>query len=219
MSSRISSGCMYMYEAAQVITIDAVSQYHPVIGLGQDGMNNGVTYLAHATGSITDTEDNGSTLLRCTDVGHNLTTGQKIALTGMGDVAHAGFTSVTVITADVFDCDNISWNSDSDTGTWTRGSSLTVGTGHGGIYVITFSASILSAANNKNYRFEFVKNVTPEDTIAVERKIAVLNDLGSISTGGLTKLVGGDVIWVSVKGTTDATNLSIEHMNVHMVRL
>jgi hypothetical protein len=218
MTHRKPACSLFAYEASQLITIDGVNQYHAVIGLSEGSCNGGVTYTASATGSITDTEDNSGTL-RCTDVGHGLTTGQYVTLTGMGDAAHAGITAVTVISVDVFDCDDIAYNSIDDTGTWSRGSSMTVNTGRGGMYLLTYSSSLLSAGINKNYRFELYKNTSPLDEFASERKIAVASDLGVIGASGLRILTGGDVVWMATKCTTDDSNLTIEHANVHIVRL
>lgn len=218
MSVRKSSGCMYMYEAAEPVVIDAQDQYHAVQGFQPNGCNDGVTFLASATGSVTDTANNGG-VLRCTDAGHGLSTGQYITLTGMGDAAHVGSSRVTVIDVDTFDCDNIVYNSIGDTGTWIRGSSLTINTGHGGTYQIGYSFSMYSVANNRNVRVEVVKNVTDLDEMASERKIAVLNDLGVLSSGNLVGLVGGDTVWMQLKNTTAATDFAIEHANFSMHKL
>lgn len=209
-------GGMYMYDATQVISIDAVDQYHALIGFSVCSDILGMTFTASATGAITDTANNGGTL-RCTDVGHNLTTGQYVALTGMGDASHVGSTRVTVIDVDTFDCDDISYSSDDDTGSWQRGSYITVD--NDGVYSVSFSASILSAGNNKNYKIEVVKNNTDLDEIAVERKIAVANDLGALSSSGIVSASAGDVFWLQTKCTTDDTNVTIEHANLNIVRI
>lgn len=211
-------GCEYAYEAGEVIIIDAANQYHGITGLIQDGCNVNTEYLASAVGSITNTADN-ATVLRCTDVAHGLSTGQYISLTGMGDAAHVGLSQVTVVDVDTFDCDDITYNSSGDTGSWTRGASLSIDQGRGGFFGVTFTTSLLSAGVNKNYRFEIAKNATMIDTIVAERRISVANDLGNMSSSGTIQARGGDVIWVLVKNTTDATNLTIEHMNLHMTRV
>jgi hypothetical protein len=209
---------MFAYEASELITIDAANQYQGVTGLAEGTCDGAASFLASATGAITDTANNGGTL-RCTDVGHGLTTGQYIALHGMGDAAHVGVTGVTVIDVDTFDCDDITYNSASDTGNWSRGSSMTVVSGAGGTYMLTFSASVTSAGTLKNYKFELVKNTTSLDEFAAESKVAVGGDLEPITCGGAVHLTAGDVIWLQVMGTTDASNLTIEHANVHMVRV
>lgn len=211
-------GSMYMYEATKTITINATDEYHGVEGFGAGTQISGTTFLASANGVITSTANNGG-VLRCTDAGHGLTTGQYIALNGMGDALHVGTTRVTVIDASTFDCDDIAYNSAADTGFWQRGSSISIDSGFGGTYVITFSMSILSVANNKNYKFEMVKNTTDLDEFAAERKIAIQNDLGNMGASGIVSLAAGDVIWQKVENRTDSSNLVIEHANVHMFKL
>jgi len=211
-------GCEYAYEAAEAIVINGANQYHGVSGLQQDGCNLGTTFLASATGAVTDTADNAS-ILRCTSVAHGLATGQYLSLTGPGDAAHAGLTRVTVISVDLFDCDDIAYSSAEDTKTWTRGASIKIDVGRGGFFWVSFSTSLLSAGVNKNYKFEVAKNAVEQDTIVSERKISVSNDLGSMSSGGTIKLSSNDTVWMIVKNTTDSTNLTIEHMNLHLARV
>lgn len=211
-------GSMYIYDSTIAIVINVVDEYHGVKGFSVGAANNGFTFLASATGSITNTADNGSGKLRCTDVAHGLLTGQYITLTGMGDTAHNRVTRVTKIDADTFDCDDISFNSGADTGTWDRGSSLTVNTDQAGTYHVSFSCSVSSAGNNKNYKFECYKNTTPLDEFAAERMIAVLNDLGNLASSGTVALVAGDVLWLAVANTTDATNLTVKHASLNALR-
>lgn len=214
----VKIGSMFMYEATEEIVIDTVGEYQAVTGFSVGENNTGFTFLESATGVITDTETSGG-LLRCTDVGHGLSTGQYISLHGMGDVVHSDHTRVTVITEDVFDCDNISYNSDDDTGNWTRGSSLTVDAGGDGFYTPRFGGSIFCDGSNKNYRIELAKNLVHLDEFVAERKISIQNDLGQIANGGPVYLVVGDVVWMQVKGTTDNTDITFEHANVSLTRI
>ena len=208
---------MVMYEDAQLITIDDQDQYHGVVGYSASVINDGVTFLASDTGAITDTANNGG-VLRCTSATHNLTTGQYVTLTGMGDAAHVGITRVTVIDPNTFDCDDITYNSDDDTGTWTRGSSLTVDTGHGGLYKISFSASMSSVAVSQIVKIEIYINATETDEIVSERKIATGGDLGALGSLGYAHLTGGDIVWLAIMNKSSGGNFTIEHSNVSIAR-
>jgi len=209
-------GSMYLYNATQTVTINTASVYHAVIGLLEGSVDGAFTYLASATGAITDTADNSGTL-RCTDVGHGLTTGQIVTLNGMGDAAHNGVTAVTVITEDVFDCDDITYNSASDTGSWQRGSSLTVNPGFGGHYSGGFSVSGNIGTANKNIKIEVYGNTTAFDEFAAERVFSVTG-YGVMASGGIGFLVPGDIIWVAIENTTDTTDFVIRHMNLHLAK-
>ncbi|MCP4568557.1 MAG: hypothetical protein GY841_13350, partial [FCB group bacterium] len=167
---------------------------------------------------ITDTDDNGG-VLQCTDVAHGLTTGQYITLHGMADAAHDGETRVTVVSVDVFDCDDIAHNSDSDTGNWSRGSSLTVDSGGAGNYHISYSASVRAGDNGKRFKLEIVKNTTHLDEFATWRKIANGNDVGNLAASGIVTLVEGDTIWAHTKNTDDDADLIIDYANVNAVRI
>jgi len=219
MATKRSVGNMYMYDAAQLITIDAANQYHALTGFSAGAtVDSGLVFSASLTGSITNTAD-GSPELRCTSVSHGLSTGMYVTLTGMGDAAHVGVTRVTVVTPDVFDCDDIAYNSVSDTGTWTKGSAFTVQSGHGGVYLTHFTASISSAGANKDYKIEVYKNAVAVDEIATERNLATATDLGVVFASGPVLLSGGDVIWLATNNTTDSTNLTIQHANLNVHRV
>jgi hypothetical protein len=209
---------MYLYDASAVQTINAVNQYHGVIGFSEGSCTDGTTFLASSTGAITNTANNGG-VLRCTDATHGLTTGQYVTLNGMGDSAHVGTTRVTVIDTDTFDCDNITYNSAADTGSWQRGSSITVNTGYQGNYDVSLTTSYLSAGALKDYKFEIVKNATHIDEIAFERKIGTASDLGSASAGGILSLAAGDTVWIVIEGTSDTTNATLVHANMHFSKI
>ncbi|MFC1806466.1 hypothetical protein ACFL09_05745 [Planctomycetota bacterium] len=210
-------GSMFAYEATLTTTIEAQGQYYAIQGFTVGSVVQGTTFKDGSNGVITDTASNGA-LLRVTDVGHGLDTGDYVTLNGMGDALHVASTRVTSISADVFDCDNINWNSDNDTGFWQRGSTLTVDTGFGGKYAVTWSVSCYSVGVNKNYKFEMVKNNTDLDEFASERKIAVASDLGSLGAGGEVSLVAGDKVWLQMQSTDSNSDLTIRHGNVHISR-
>jgi hypothetical protein len=205
---------MYLYNSAVEQVISTVDEYHAVVGLLQNSCDVGTTFLSSATGAITDTANNGG-VLRCTDAGHGLSTGQYLTVVGMADAAHNGITRVTVIDVDTFDCDNIVYNSDSDTGNWLRGTSITIDDGYQNTVAVDFSASITSVGNLKNYKFEIFKNIVEQNEYVAERKIGTASDLGTVSAGGVVSLVPGDTIWWAVMNTVDAVNYVIKHCNVH----
>lgn len=205
---------MYMYEASELITINTANVYHAVTGFSEGSVDSAATFTASATGSITDTADNGG-VLRCTDAAHGLTTGQFITLNGMGDAAHNGVTEVTVIDSDTFDAEDITYNSDNDTGEWQRGSSVTIKSGFGGAFNGGFSITGAAAAANKNFKFEVYGGTTPFDEFAVEALFPNSN-YNNVSSGGIGNLPAGTVMWVAVKNTTDTANITIEHANLHM---
>ena len=214
--NRAAEGSMYMYEAAQTITINTKDVYHAVIGASAGSHEIGFTFLASATGEITDTENNGG-VLRCTNKlpTHGLTTGQFITLNGMGDALHNGVTGVTVIDQNTFDCDDIAYNSIDDTGSWQRGSSLTIDAGYGGTYTGGYSITGKVASANKNFKAEVYAGTTAFDEFATERLFGNTG-FGVAASGGIGKLPAGSVLWVAVQNTTDTTNLVIEHMNLHL---
>ncbi len=215
MSFRMKGGAsMYMYEASQLITINTANVYHAVTGFSAGSVNSAATFLGSATGSITDTADNGSGILRCTDAGHGLTSGQYITINGMGDAAHNGITGVTVINENTFDADDISYNSDDDTGEWQRGSSLAIKDGFGGSFGVGFAISATAAVANKQFKFEIYGNATPLDEFAVEA-LFPNTTINSVGSTGLGNLMPGTILWLAVENTIDTANITIEHANLN----
>ena len=207
-----TEGSMYIYDSAVATDINTTSVYHALRGFSAGSILDGITFGAGSTGAITDTASNGG-VLRCTDVGHGLTTGDYLTLTGMGDALHDGTTQVTVIGVDTFDCDDISWNSDADTGTWYQGSYLEIDEGNGGSFHVTWGMSASVAVANKTFKFELVKNTTDLDEFAAERKFGS-TDLGVLGGSGQAELSEGDRLWMQVKNTSDTTNFTIKHANM-----
>lgn len=205
---------MYLYNATNTVTINTTNAYHAVTGLLEGSVDGAFTYLASSTGSITSTANNGG-VLRCTDATHGLTTGQVVTLNGMGDAAHNGVTHVTVIDLNTFDCDDIAYSSAADTGSWQRGSSLTLNDGYGGHYNSDFSVTGNVGSANKNLKVEIYKNISAFDEFAVERAFSITG-YGNMSSGGVGFLVPGDIIWMAVENTTDTTDFVIRHANLHL---
>ena len=215
-----SYGGMFLYDSVTAITITAGQQYHAVNLFGVSALVNGLTYGSGSSGAITDTADNGG-VLRCTDATHGLTTGDYVCLHNMADAAHVGITQVTVIDPNTFDCDDITYNSDSDTGNWTMGDYLEVDAGSEGLYQVAWGASALSPdASNKTFKIELCVNTTEKDEIARERKIAIQNDIGVLGGTGLIQLVSGDRIYMIVQNTeADTSDISFKHANMSIFRI
>jgi len=214
MGQRNEKSSMYLYEASATQTINTTNVYHAITGLLEGSVNGATSYKASLSGSISLTANNGG-VLRCTDVGHGLDTGDYITLNGMGDAAHNGITRVTVIDTDVFDCDDIAYSSSADTGSWQRGASMTINYGYGGIYNISFSITGSVGAANKNIKVEAYKNITPLDEFAIERLFGNTG-YGNAGSTGVALLTSGDVLWLASENTTDAADWTIRHANINI---
>jgi hypothetical protein len=212
---------MFLYNSATSVTITAGQQYHAVGVFGAQSDLEGLSFGAGSTGAITSTADNGG-VLRCTDATHGLSTGDYICLHNMGDAAHVGKTAVTVIDVDTFDCDNITYNSAADTGSWSQGDYLQVLPGASGHWEIGWSASMSSPdAANKTFKLECVHNVTDIDEGATQRKFGIQNDVGVVaSASSILEMVAGDRAWMQVQNVeVDTSDVSFLHAHMFMVRI
>lgn len=212
-----TSGCLFLYDSSVLQTISAANTYHAVTGMGENSCTEGVTYIDSLVGVVTSTADNGG-ILRCTDVGHGLDTGNYLTLVGMGNSSHDGVTRVTVVDLDTFDCDDISYSSSGDSGNWRRGSAIVISENYQNRLGLDWSASFTASSNNKNFQIECFKNTTELNEIVAERKVGTGGDLGNASSGGIVDVSSGDVVWFAIKNTTDTTDCTIKHCNLHIHR-
>lgn len=175
------------------------------------------TFVPSANGVITDTANNSGTL-RITDVAHGLSTGDIITINGLATAAQNGTTAITKINNDTFDCDDISYATASETGTWQMGSYLLVPTGGAGSYLISVSSSATPAGTNKTFLIQLCINTAAQVDVKVERKFGAA-DIGSMSMVGLVTLADADRVWVSVTGLTDGTDVTLKHANLLLHRI
>lgn len=210
---------MYIYGGASTTFIDTVQRYHLARGFAQGTLNKW-TFDAGSYGSIIDTANNGSGKLRITtSTDHTLTTGCIVSITGLATNSQNAVTRVTVINSTTFDCDDISYSSPDEVGTFNRGSSLIAGVGAAGVYHVCFSASVTSFGNNKKYNWEIIQNVTERDNISITRMIATGTDEGAVGASGLLTIAEGDIITLAVEGLTDTTDLTFINTNVNLHKI
>ncbi len=187
-------------------TIDTQNEWHafstPATGL----TSSNVDVDQGSTGAITNTADNGG-VLRCTDVDHGLVSGDFVTLTGMGDAAHDGVTQITVINADTFDCDDIAWSSNADTGTWHHGSHIVPL--RRGAYRVDYSFSVSSVAVNQVFDFVVFKNTSTVSGTQIQRKFSAGGDVGALAGTGVVFLEKDDHLFFAVRNTTGTGNVTI----------
>ena len=175
------------------------------------------TFVASKNGVITDTANN-STVLRITDVTHGLTTGDIVTINGLATASQNGTTAITKITDDTFDCDNLTFATIDETGTWQMGSYLLVPTGGAGTYLALVSSSSTPGGTNLTYLLQLCINITAQVDAKVERKFGAA-DIGSMSISGLITLSDADRIWLSVTGIATATAITFKHANLAIHRI
>lgn len=208
-------GEMFMYEESQAVTINvSTAQYHGVVGFSQGTIDGWTMGSAGLTGTGNITTAAGGTAININDGTHGLVTGDVVAVQS---ASHSGSKVITKINNDNFTVP-ISYSGD-ETGYWQMGGYLLAGADAAGDYELEFSVSGQSASNSKEFQWELNHNLTAIDTVVAQRKHTV-TDMGSYASGGVVAdVAAGDIIWLSVKNITDATNFTIRHVNVNIVRI
>ena len=205
----------YITANTTAVTITDVNKSVALEGFSSSHLQD-FTFGSSANGEITDTADN--TVLRITDVAHGLITGDIVTINGLATAAQNATTAITKINNDTFDCDNISYASSAETGTWQMGSYLLTPTGGAGTYLATMSSSATSAGTNRTFLIQLCVNITAQADMKVERKFAA-SDIGSIGMVGLITLADANRVWLSVEGLTDGTDITFKHANLALHRV
>ncbi|HEB28221.1 MAG TPA: hypothetical protein ENI05_10665 [Porticoccus sp.] len=175
------------------------------------------TFVAGANGVITDTANNGG-LLRITDVAHGRVTGDILSINGLATASQNGITVITRIDDDTFDCQNITFATIDETGTWQMGAYLLTPAGGAGDYRIQFTSTVLSASANKTYTIQAMIGTAADDGLFAEVRLAS-SDVSGMGFGGIHTLAVADRIWICVNGLTDGTNLTLKHFNLSINRI
>ena len=178
---------------------------------------NAFTVVSSKNGVITDTESNGG-VLRITDATHGLVDGDIVTITNLATPAQNGITAITKITNDIFDCDDISWVTDAETGTWEMGSYLLVPAGHSGDYLILLHASATAAGVGKVFLVQLYVDTTAQADAKTERKYTAA-DIGAIGFMAILPLATGERLWIAVTNLTDGTDITIKHGNLSVHRI
>lgn len=208
---------MTIHDNSTALVINSVNKEHAVRLFLAGDLSTAWTFNAGSTGAITDTADNAGTL-RITDVAHGLVTGDIITVTGLTTASQNDVTAVTKIDDDTLDCDDITFATASETGTWDQGSYFLAGVGAGGKYLIDFATSVNSAGANKTFEWHLYADTTRQENIGIRRKFSN-TDIGVVSGSAIITVTDGQVIWVSVQDQTDATNLTFVHANLNMHKI
>ena len=204
----------HVHDNAVATVINTVDIPHLIQGLFSVESIKGFTFYAGSTGSITNTADNGSGLLRCTTAApHGLSTADVLNTSGLTTAAQNKITRVTVVDASNFDCDDIPFLTGAETGEFYEGDKLVCNSGASGIYKAEMHMFGKSSVANKIFEFELYKNVTPQDNVEAKNRFST-NTTETMGGGGIITLAEGDVITVGVINNTDTTNFTIEHLNV-----
>lgn len=213
---------MYMYDNVTACVIDNADVYHAV--LNSFGNNDGIlapnidvscfTYKAGASYTIASVATyNAGTQIQCTvTAGHSLLAGEPITITNSTNyngtylVQAAGLTATEFVVTKAYVATN--------TGSARKPATLKVL--KTGIYNAEFSGGGVTVSANDVIKMELNKNLVPLDNIS--RKVEWTTNNRMIGSSGLVSCTANDYIWLSVKNTSGTGDLTINSMNVKLIR-
>lgn len=206
----------YLYDNAAALTIDTVDVYHAVTGFSA-GTLSGFTFGASLDGMIASVAEGvpADGKVTVTDVAHGLTSGDLITIHASTD--YDGTYLITKLTDDTFEI-TAAWTA-TRTGEWHRPSTLIAGAGGAGPYRLCWNISLFAAFNGKRYKLEANVGITAADNIVAEYQAGVNTAWQSVGACGIVTLAASDPVWLSIKGLTDATDVTVVHANFNLTRI
>jgi len=217
-NENVTRAKMFVYESAVATVIHDTDVYQALHGIFSDGdtNSNGWSFSAGNEGIITTYADAGGGQVTVTSATHGLSTGDYITISNTTN--YNGAFQVANALTNTFEITD-TWVADDAQGNWEMGDQLIAGNNSAGWYHICYNMSSTSAGNNKNYRFELMKNTTMLDQSASERRIGVAGDWGVLAGCEIEQIAVGDVLSYLVKNTTDSTDMTVRHANVNLHKL
>lgn len=216
-------GSILVHTNAVETEISGADQISLVQGMSSAGaMLMGFTFSAGSTGAITAFADAGGGKVTVTSNGHGLSNGDYISIHGttnyncVHDVVEPYLiSSVTINTFDVI----VTWVADDATGDWDRGDCLVAGAGVTGTYSITLTASAVSAGANKEFEWHPYINAVPQHNVHMSTKYAGASSILNAANACISAINDGDVLYVGVWGTVDATNVTNKELGLTIHRI
>ena len=206
-------GGFHTYENAIATVINVADQYHFIQGLCNITPASGWTFAAGSLGGGDITTAAAGAAININDATHGLVSGDIVTVQSAN---HSGLAVVTYVDDDNFTVP-IAYVGD-ETGYWQQGDRLIAGVGVAGPYFFAYSGTLTSAGTNKNYALELAHNTTMIDYSPSEREVGTPGDLGNMGCPGIIIIADGDIIQLMVKGTDDASNCTVRHCNVSVMR-
>lgn len=211
-------GECYQYNQTFTLPIDIKNIYHPVRNMST-GIVKEITFDAGSTGAVASIAEGPAGYITCTSNGHGLLDGEIVYLTNSTD--YDGKFIVANKTDNTFDVLE-TWTQNR-TCNWYQPSTLKVGAGGSGDFLVSYSVTADAESSGKNFKTEIsyggVTALADLDTCVAEKLFGTGADYSSLVGTGIVTLVAGDYIWLQLKNTTDATDLVIRHANINITRI
>ena len=195
-----------------VFTIDTINEWHAFCTLTADtNTDENATVTIGTTGAITVFADAGGGQVTVTSAGHSLAEDDYITIAGT--TSYNGVFQATNVGVNDFEITD-TWVANDATGTFHRGTSITVE--QRGIYQLAWSFSATSAGNNKVFDFVAFNGITEITGTELQRKFGTAGDVGVMASAPLILVEKDDVIWFAFRNTTDATNITVSEGSLNI---
>ena len=207
-------GEIYEYENSTAITISAANEYFALTLLNA-GTMAGFTAVTGLIASITGVTDAGVGGLVTVAATGTWVAGTCVTLHGTTDydgryVIVTGGTNVFRVVATY---------TTTRTGTARRAAALVAGASAAGVYRVSMSASVQSAANNITFHMEPIVGTEEVDNAAGEAATSAGSWTRAIAGSGFVTIAAGDCVWAAIQNDTSATNLTVKYCNLNLVRV
>ena len=206
-------GEMYYTGAGDTITIVGADQYQAWTG-PITGMVEGMVFEAGIVGVIASTSTDAGASVTINDATHGLTAGDMITINGTTTYNDIYEVQTVPDTGSFTITETNSTNN--ETGSWQRGSSLTLSAGSAGFYAGRWAASLSAATANDVFTLSPVVNTTVSPKAQSRRKFSN-TDIGSMGGTGLITAAVGDKIFFVIKNESAARDMTIVQFDMNIL--
>ena len=209
-------GEMFCYDNSTDTVIVEQNAWQPIAGILGQGAINGATFKAGETNSITAVVDGGSGEITVTAAGHTFLADEYITITGTTN--YNGYYQINSVDGNNFNV--TATYVATETGTAIRGDCIMINEVAGEMR-LSYGLSA-TAGNSKVFEFSVMRNTNLCTKCRVQRKFGTAGDYGdcgrSVLVGAEGQVSAGDCFFLMTRNLTDATDLTIKHMNFSVVR-
>ena len=215
-------GEMAYEEATDAYVIHAVSEIHlfHMSDLVEDHLNEWTFDPGGAADAITAVAAGtvAGNILVTTTTAHGLEVNDEVSQTGLSDAAYVGVFDVKRVDSTTT-YEVVAAFTATDTGFMDHGSSLICDSGAGGDYLVLWSLSAQSAANNVVFDFDIHQNELAHFGTRIRRKFGTAGDFGAMSGQSIVTVTDGDRLTFAFQNITNATDITIRDFNFVVVRI
>lgn len=199
--------------AGGLITVDTVNAWHAVTNFVSDDIS-GITFNAGSTGTITAYADAGGGQVTVTSVGHGLSNGDIITITGSTN--YNDIFEISNVGVNDFEITDV-WAGDDGAGTWRNGSNFVIEVE--AVYLLTWQISGNSTIKDRTFAFTHTINDIAVLPGLQRQRFNTAGEVENLAGSFIIDDAVGDIIAFNLRNEVDNSNFTIEQATINLHRI